>query len=651
MGSDQSATFPTEPPAKPTETGIFRSPNYANIPQVQRDGRFPDKPELGTFYDIFEDTLKTNPTDPYYGSRAYENGRWCNHYNWINRAQFKERRDSIGAYLIENGAKLEEHVGILSYSRLEWVLAQHACFAYGFIPVPVYDTFGMENMKYIIDFAKIRYIFVISKKLGDLLKLKCESITHIIVIDDEEKPYNPEDFKELIQQTNATIIPFNDLDKVKTRFDPRPPKPETPASIMFTSGTTGPPKGCILPHKSLVATASTYYTFVYPFSSNDTFFSFLPLAHVYEMVLHFVTTKTFMRVGFYSGSTKRLVDDMKILKPTVICAVPRVYERVMDGMTKGLAQKPFLVRSIFNAAFSVKSFFSRNFHIRHIPGLDKVFQNFNDAIGGNLKLAICGGAALPVEIQNFVKIACNISFIQGYGLTETAAGTFVQSYTDTNDNNVGVPLYCCSAKLRDVPEMGYFAKNNQGELLVKSATCFQGYYLDQAKTDSVFEDGWFITGDIYQVTKYGQFQMVGRAKDLVKLTQGEYVSLTKLTEAYSSVQYVNQIFVYAGLHSRFLVAVVVLDPHQPGYDKVTPEQMVELLSERADEKQLNGYEKIKGVHLTLDEFTCENELLTPSLKQVRYKIEQKYENELQALLTAGIGNPSHPSHEDSGKSD
>lgn len=633
MGSDQSSTILQDPPAKPGETPIICSPNYAKVPQTLKDGLFDDFPEGVTMYHLFEESLKKFPTIDMFGRRVYENGKWQNRYVWINRLQFKELRDSTGSFLIQKGFQPGDTVGILSYNRIEWVAAQHACFAYGFYPVPIYDTYGNEGIDYIITHSKIRVVFVVSTKLKSLLQLKNQYIEHIVVFDNEEKPYVESDFAELLNGQKCEITKWDDVVKIKERFPHKPPTKDSIASIMYTSGTTGPPKGCVMTHGNFIATASSF-KYVYPFSGKDTIISFLPLAHSYEEVIHYVIMHTNIRVGFYSGNISRLIEEIKILQPTLLVSVARVFERVYEAMQVQISKKPFLTRLAFNTAFSVKSFFTRHFGIQHIPLLDSVFGSVNTAaVGGNMKLFICGGSALSLEIQHFLRIALNVAFVQGYGLTETASGVTVQKYTDTLDGNVGVLLHCVQGKMKDLPDMGYFAKDFEGELYVKGATLFQGYYHDDEKTKEVFdEDGWFKTGDIFRLTKTGQFQIIGRAKELVKLSQGEYISLAKLTKTYVDTQYVNQIYVHAAMESRFLVAVVVLDKKQPGYDKVTVDQMLLLLKEKAVEMELKGFERISNLILTTEEFTPENGLLTPSLKLVLYKIEKKYSNEIKELL-------------------
>lgn len=604
MGSDQSATVLQDSDHVPGESPIICTANYNKVPQILKDGLYDDFPEGVTMYHLFEESAKRFPNHDIYGKRVFSNGEWQDRFEFITRQQFKELRDSVGSFLIQNGFGNNDHIGILSYNRIEWVATQHACFAYGCIPVPIYDTFGLENIAYIINHANIEIVFVVSTKLKELLEVRPDIVKNIVVFDNEEHPYIESDYSSLLDRIECKITRWDDIVKIKERYPHKPPTYDTPAAIMYTSGTTGAPKGCIVTHGNFIGSASSYSK-VYPFCEKDSLLSFLPLAHVYEEVLHFVAVHTSAKIAFYSGSIPRLIDEVKILKPTLFVSVARVYERIYDGMQKKIAQKNFLTRLAFNTSFSIKSFLTRHFGIQHVPIIDKVFDKINEtAVGGNMKLFICGGSAISVEIQHYLRIALNISFSQGYGMTETAAGVAVQKYTDTLDGNVGVLCSCLQAKLKDLPDMGYFAKNFEGELYVKGKTVFHGYYKDEQKTKESFdEDGWFRTGDIFKLTKSGQLQIVGRAKELVKLSQGEYVSLAKVTKCYTEVKYVNQIYVHADLHSRFLVAVVVLDKKQPGYDKVTNDQMLSLLEDKALELNFNGYERIANVYLTTEEFT------------------------------------------------
>ena len=154
---------------------------------------------------------------------------------------------------------------------------------------------------------------------------------------------------------------------------------------------------------------------------------------------------------------------------------------------------------------------------------------------------------------------------------------------------------------------------------------------NEEATKNAFENGWFKTGDVFKYTSTGQFQVIGRCKELIKLSQGEYVSISKLTTIYSQTEFVSQIYVHAAIKSRYLSAIIVLDKSKPGYENVTEEQMIHLLDEKANEAKLNGFEKIKAVFLTTEEFTTENGMITPSLKLCGYKIEKHFANEIARL--------------------
>lgn len=232
---DSSCTYIKDDNLPENETGIFYAPDYENIPQALKDGKFPQFPQVNTIYDLFECTLKLYPNDPYYGKRVYEEGSFGNSYEWISRTQFQTMRDAIGSFLIEKGAQPNEHIGIFSYDRLEFVVAQHACYSHGFIPVLIPNASDQNKLLEIIKQASLNCIFTVSTKLQSLLTLECDVIKTIIVFDDEESPY---DESKLSQPIKSTLIKWNDAINISTRIAPRPPTIETPALIIFSSSTT-----------------------------------------------------------------------------------------------------------------------------------------------------------------------------------------------------------------------------------------------------------------------------------------------------------------------------------------------------------------------------------------------------------------------------
>ncbi|EAY09134.1 AMP-binding enzyme family protein [Trichomonas vaginalis G3] len=624
MGNDYSCVL-EDADHLPNETGIFRSPLLGKYSSERFFDRFIDAPQIGTLFDLLEYTKKIAPDLPFYGSRVFNNGVWENSFKFMNRIEFCEKRDAIGSCLITKIPEFGANIGILSHNRIEWVLIQHACYAYGYIPVPIYDTFGTDNMLHIINFSHLTHVFIVSTKVKLLLDSLTDDccLTDLIVFDTEEDKF---DFARY-QNHRIHFHRFSDFLGFKQRFSYRLPTPETPAFIMFTSGTSGVSKGCIVTHSNLIATSNAIIMFCIDFKPSDSMLSYLPLAHIFESCMHVVAIKVLGSIGFYSGDLKRLTDEFKILKPTIAIGVPRVFERIHDGVLAQINKKSPAVRAIFNAAFSVKSVLLNTLRIKHVPGLDLIFNPIRQAAGGRLRLFVGGGSYIPPELQHFMRIAFNCDFLIGYGLTETTGPIIGQSSYDCFCGNCGVPFACGEAKLIDVEETGYYAKNNEGELLVRGPGVIKNYYKNEDEQKNNFEEGWFKTGDIFKLNKTGQFQMIGRRKEIIKLSQGEYISIQKLMNIYSQVPGIAQIYIHAEMTSRFPTAIVVLQPNFSADENYILSQFDQL----GKQYKLNGFEIIKGVFISPEEFSPQNGLLTPSMKQCRGRIAEKFANQLAAL--------------------
>lgn len=624
MGSDYSAVL-DELENLPNETKVLRSPIIGKYSTDRFTSNYPDAPQVGTIFDLVEYTKSVAPHLPFYGTRVYENGEWKNEYKFIDRIEFCNRRDAIGSYLLSKIPDFGINIGILSYNRLEWVLIQHACYAFGYIPVPIYDTFGWDNMLHIIDFSHLTHIFIISSKVDMFLENLPENscVTDLIVIDVEGEQFDLSKY----QNHRIHFHKFADLLQFQQRFSYRPSRPDMPAFIMFTSGTSGVSKGCIVTHSNLISTSSAIIQFCIDFKPSDSMLSYLPLAHIFESCMHVVAIKVLGSVGFYSGDLRRLTDEFKILKPTIAIGVPRVFQRIHDGVLMQLNKKPAFVRTIFNCAFSIKSVLLRNMRIKKFPGLDLFFNPIRAAMGGRIRLLVGGGSYIPPELQHFMRIAFNCDFLIGYGLTETTGPIIGQSSTDCLDGNCGVPFPCGEIKLCDVDEMGYYAKNSEGELLVRGPGVIKSYYKNDVEQQRNFENGWFKTGDVFRINETGQLQMIGRRKEIIKLSQGEYISIQKLMNIYSQVPGIAQIYIHADLTSRFPTAIVVLEKNYKADEKTLLREF-DIIGKQY---KLNGFELIKGVFISPEEFSPANGLMTPSMKQCRGKIAERFAKELKEL--------------------
>ncbi|KAH0794396.1 AMP-binding enzyme family protein [Histomonas meleagridis] len=589
--------------------------------------RFPDLPNVYTMEDLFQYTKSIAPHDDLYGTRVYSNGQWLPEWRWISRTKFDELRTAVGSFLVSQGIEFGQNIGILSYSRLEWVIVQYACYGYGYVPVPIYDTFNPENINHVINHSGLQVVFAISTKILDLIKClkKDTTLKMIIVIDAEEHPF---DFNQIPQDCIIkTFFKFDEVSKFPTVYPKRPPKADSPAFIMYTSGTTGNPKGCVLTQGNFISTAASIYTYAYVFTKDDSYLSYLPLAHVYENVEHVVGLKCLGKIGFYSGSIPRLVEEIKLFKPTIIGGVARVFDRIVQGIKQKISEQPKLIQYIFYSAFYTKSFLNKHLRIKNMPVLDSIFNSVKEGLGGNVRLFVSGGSALSPETQRFLRVVCCCSFIQGYGLTESCSSCMVQSWTDVKDGNCGAFMPWAEGKLRSVD--GFEASEMKGELYIRGPSIFAGYYKDEEATKAVLDsEGFFKTGDVFHFTNEGQFIMISRCKDFVKLSQGEYVSLQKLYDIYEKCTIIQSIYIHAGLQSRFLVAVVV---PKDGIGLITEEVVLQELDRLAQQNNLFGFEKIKRVFIASQPFSTEDGTLTPSLKMSAPGIERKYKKEIAEM--------------------
>lgn len=624
MGHDYSVSYDDAQPRE-NETRVMYNNVCKKYGCKTYCSTYADAPNVRTLYDLIEFTRNNEPHLPFIGTRVFSGGKYQNEFKWIDRVEFSKMRDSLGSALRTNFPQLGQNVGILSHNRLEWVLAQHACYAYGYVPVPIYDTFGIENMLFIINFAHLTHIFIYSTKVQMLLDAVDEKccLTDLIIIESEDEPFDYEKYRN----HRIRFHKFSTLLNCQNILAHRPPKPEDPAFIMFTSGTSGNSKGVVISHANMIATSNATIIYVSTFTKNDRYLSYLPLAHVFESILHVIAQKSYTPIAIFSGDLKRITEEFKIIRPTIVSGVPRVFERIHDGVQAQLKKKSFALQTLFSSAIAVKSLLLRNFRIKKFPGFDLIFNPVRAAMGGCCRLIVCAGSYMAPELQHFMRLAFNCDFVIGYGLSETSGPILGNGDTDCLDGNCGIPYPCGEVKLVDVEEMGFYAKNDEGELFVRGAGVIKGYYKNKEEEALNFENDWFKTGDIFRKTPTGQLQMIGRRKEIIKLSQGEYISIQKLNNIYAQVKGVMQVYIHAGMSARFLTAVVVLEK---GF-AADEAYLIEQFNAIGKQNGLNGFEMIRAVYISTEEFSPANGLLTPSMKQCRRKIAERYATQLAAL--------------------
>lgn len=354
------------------------------------------------------------------------------------------------------------------------------------------------------------------------------------------------------------------------------------------------------------------------------------------------------RIGFFSGDVRNLVDDMKVLKPTVIPCVPRVCNRIYSK-TFAMASKSKVKQWLLQKGLSEKRKEVDRGIVRCTGFWDRlVFRKIREGMGGHQRLIVVGAAPLDPDVMSFMRCTMGCLVGEGYGQTESVCPCTLTLPGDRSAGHVGPPLASAYVKLTDVPDMEYYAKEGFGEVCVKGPIVFKGYLNDAAKTaEAIDKDGWLHTGDIGQWLPNGTLRIIDRKKHIFKLSQGEYISPEKIENVYSRSHFVAQIFVHGESLKSSLVAVLV--PSSEGViswgRKNNRQSTLSDLCASAELKQavlrdlheigrkegLKAYEQVKDVLIYPEAFTIDNGLLTPTLKTRRPECRKFFESQLQEL--------------------
>ncbi|PAV66465.1 hypothetical protein WR25_22503 [Diploscapter pachys] len=578
-------------------------------------------------------------------------------YRWLHYDEVLSKAENLAYGFRELGipAGNDVMIGIYCKNRPEWIMTELATYNYSNVIVPIYETLGFEACVYILNQAEISMVVCDeSKKAVGLLKQKssCPGLRFLVVMDEISDELRVEasafpdvrvlGFEELVQ------IGANAINKPPHQ----PPEPDHLATICYTSGTTGTPKGVMLTHKNVVADVTCIDYFKNSnFNMTDSMMSFLPLAHMFERIIELACYQVGAKVGFYRGDIRTLTDDIKELRPTILPVVPRVLNRLYDKVM-GEVKKSYIKKTLFNVALAYKSREMSKFIVRNDGFFDNlVFKKIREAMGGRVKLMVTGSAPLAENVLTFVRAAMGCIVVEGYGQTECVAACTVSMEGDSKAGHVGMVIPSCKIKLVDAPELGYFAKDNAGEVCIKGNIVFKGYYKNEELTREVLDsDGWLHTGDVGKWTKEGTLKIVDRKKHILKLQQGEYVAPEKIENIYVRSQFVAQSFVYGESLKTCLIAVVVPDPEVlvPYAEKeLNLKASIEELCQNEKVKQLItadmiavgkkaglfSFEQVKDVFLCPDMFTVENDLLTPTLKSKRPKLKDHFRTQLQTMYS------------------
>lgn len=634
---------------KPSMGPVYRS-------LFAKDGFPPPIEGLDSCWDIFRLSVEKYPDNPMLGHREIVDGK-PGKYVWQTYKQVYDTVIKVGNSIRSCGVQEGAPCGIYGANSSEWIISMEACNAHGLHCVPLYDTLGSGAIEFIICHAEVTLVFVEEKKLSEVFKTFPNTTIYLKTIVSFGKVTHEQ--KEEAEKFGLTIYSWDEfLSKGTNEQYELPVKKKSDiCTVMYTSGTTGDPKGVMISNNSIVTLIAGVKRLLESVNEaltvEDVYLSYLPLAHIFDRVIEECFINHGAAIGFWRGDVKLLTEDIAELKPTIFCAVPRVLDRIYAGLLQKISAGGFLKNTLFKVAHAYKF---RNMkkgckHDEAAPLADKVvFSKVKQGLGGKVRLILSGAAPLATHVEAFLRVVACCHVLQGYGLTESCAGSFVSLPNELDMlGTVGPPVPNVDACLESVPEMGYdaLASTPRGEICIRGDTVFSGYFKREDLTKEVLIDGWLHTGDVGEWQPNGSMKIVDRKKNIFKLSQGEYVAVENLENIFGLVSDIDTIWIYGNSFESFLIAVA--NPNKQAVEKYAEEHglsgdfnslcenakvkeyLLGELTRIGKEKKLKGFEMIKALHLDPEPFDMERDLLTPTFKKKRPQLLKYYKNVIDSM--------------------
>jgi long-chain acyl-CoA synthetase len=577
------------------------------------------------------------------GDRAAQ--RYKANGTWHTRSwrQVGEVVRELATGLLVLGRRKEDAIGILSASRAEWVQADFAVFSAGCRTIPIYPTYPPDLIQYIVNDAGVKTLFVEdAAQLAKVLEVqgKMDGLEQIVVI----QGYQGEPSPRIMTWDALRQLGRDNVERLKSDLAGRvgEVRPEDTATIVYTSGTTGPPKGVVQTHGNHMGTLESAAK-METITAGDTHLLFLPLAHSFARLESFLGVHRGLTTAFAENIDK-LRDNLPEVKPDFICSVPRVFEKVYAGViAKAEAGSP-IKKKIFHWAVGVGREVSRlkqakkpvpaGLAFKYRLAHKLVFSKLHEALGGRLRFAVSGGAPLSKEIAEFFH-AAGILILEGYGLTETCPSLTFNRLDHFKFGSVGQAQPGIEVKI--APD---------GEILGRGPNIAKGYFKQPEATAEVFlADGWFATGDIGRIDEDGFLYITDRKKDLIVTAGGMNIAPQNIENLLKGDPFISQAMVH-GDKRPYPVAIITVNPEElakfakeQGILNTEPaalakhpkvvERVARIVETRNGE--LQSYAKVKKFAILPGDFTVENGLLTPTLKVKRRIITDKHRELLDSL--------------------
>lgn len=562
------------------------------------------------------------------------------HWHDTTWRQVGEQVAHWAAALAAENLETGERVAVHLRNSKEWVYFDQAALNCGLAVVPLYTDDRPDNIAYIMEDSAVRVLLVQDaatwKRLAPALAGQ-EHLQRVLILN----PTRSDRPETLLEDTRVRYV-SDWLPNSAPPLVQRDGDPHALASIVYTSGTTGRPKGVMLSHYNMMSIAHAALTMVDVYQE-DLFLSFLPLSHTLERTGGYYLPVMSGSGVAYARSILQLAEDLTNIKPTVLIAVPRIFERVFARIQGQLEKQPPLKRTLFRLTTEVgwRRFERQQKRARWHPALlvwpllsRLVAGKVTEKLGGRLRLAVSGGAPLSISVAKMF-IGLGVPILQGYGLTETSPVISVNVPEDNEPGSVGIPLKGIEVRIGE-----------SDELLAKTPGMMLGYWNNHVATAEIIDaDGWLHTGDQARIEN-GHIYITGRIKDILVMSNGEKIPPMDMELAICLLSTVDQAMVI-GEGESYLSAILVLNPEEwPKLAKrngLDPDASASLQDQKLHNELLKGikgtlkdfpgYAKIRRVILTRDPWTVDNGLITPTLKVKRAKVLERFAGEIRALYS------------------
>ncbi|XP_077579824.1 long-chain-fatty-acid--CoA ligase 3b [Stigmatopora nigra] len=585
-------------------------------------------------------------------------------YNWLSYDETYQAARMFGSGLAALGQKPLHNIAIFCETRAEWIVAAQACFMYNFPLVTLYSTLGPLAIAHGLNETEVTHIITSKDLLQSRLKaILCDvpRLKFVIVVD--KKLSSGQDIPRGVTIHSMAAVKEMGFKPENLSTGRSQPQSSDIAVIMYTSGSTGIPKGVMISHGNIIAGITGMAERIPNLNETDTYIGYLPLAHVLELSAELVCVSHGCRIGYSSPQTladqstkikKGSKGDTSMLRPTLMATVPEIMDRIYKTVMTKVEGMSKLQKTLFVLAYNYKmEQISKGYSTPLCDSL--VFKRVRALLGGNTRVLLSGGAPLSAATQHFMNICLCCPVGQGYGLTETCGAGTISEVWDYSTGRVGAPLVCSEITLKDWEEGGYYSTdkpNPRGEILIGGPNVTMGYYKNEAKNREDFfvdEKGqrWFCTGDIGEFHPDGCLKIIDRKKDLVKLQAGEYVSLGKVEAVLKNCPLIDNICAYANSDQSYVISFVVPNQKlltalaeryqvQGTWEEICnnpqmEKEVLRILTEAAISSKLERFEIPKKVRLSAEAWTPETGLVTDAFKLKRKELKTHYQEDIERM--------------------